>query len=56
MKTPAAKLFPMWAVEALQRAAATPITKQDPLARTRAIEEATKQLKNTYPKRFIKEY
>lgn len=39
----------------LMRAAKTPITADDPLARVKAIEQATKRVKNKYPELFKKE-
>jgi len=40
----------------LQRAAATPIPSGDPLARIRAINEAERWVKATYPQYFKKEW
>lgn len=47
--------LPPAAQRILQRAAQTPITAADPLARVKAIEQATKRVKAEYPHHFIKE-
>lgn len=45
--------LPADAVALLQRAAQTPITADDPLARVKAIEQATKRIKRDYPNHFV---
>lgn len=52
--TEASRLLPADAVAELQRAAQTPITATDPLARVKAIEQATKRVKANHPQ-FFKE-
>lgn len=44
--------LPAAAIALLQRAAKTPITAEDPLARVKAIEQATKRVKRDYPHLF----
>lgn len=44
--------LPPDAVALLQRAAITPITADDPLARVKAIEAATQRVKLKYPNLF----
>lgn len=46
------RLLPPDAIARLQRAAQTPITAQDPLARLKAIEFATQWAKLKYPHFF----
>jgi len=50
------QLLPLEARLALQRAAQTPITVDDPLARVKAIEQATRRVKTTYPSFFKQEF
>lgn len=45
-------LLPKAAQDALKRAAATPITKADPMARSKAIDQAVRRLKREYPDYF----
>lgn len=45
-------LLPPFAIELLQKAARTPITAADPLARVKAIESATRRIKREYPHLF----
>ena len=45
-------LLPDDAVEQLKTAANKLVTKQDPLARIKAIEEATQKIKRKYPQFF----
>lgn len=58
MRTPTSYPFhgalPVDAQLDLMAAAKTPITAVDPLARVKAIEQATKRVKRNYP-RFFKE-
>ena len=49
---PESTLLPKDARELLQRAARTPVTPEDPLARTKAIDKATQQIKRKYPHYF----
>lgn len=57
MKTPTPhQVLPAEAVAQLQRAAKTPITADDPLARVKAIEQATKRIKRDYPHLFQQEH
>ena len=53
--TPMSNHLPPAARIKLQRAAQTPITADDPLARVKAIEQANKWIKANYPHLFIKE-
>lgn len=46
-----AAMLPAEAMEALRRAAATPIDK-DPMARRKAIDRVIDRLRQTYPERF----
>ncbi len=46
------KILPADAREILQQAARTPNTERDPLARTKAIEQATARVRRMYPKFF----
>lgn len=43
------QLMPQHASDLLRQAAATPITRADPLARVKAIEAATERIRNLYP-------
>lgn len=47
--------LPIEAQEILKRAAQTPITRTDPLARVKAIEKAVQRIKDLYPHLFKKE-
>lgn len=49
------RLLPAVAVALLQRSSRTPITADDPLARVKAIEQATRRIKLQFP-RFFKEH
>ena len=51
---PESTVLPPLARKLLMDAAATPDNPKDPLARQRAIEDATKKVKSMYPK-FFKE-
>lgn len=53
IQTPTA--LPAEAVALLQRAANTPITADDPLARVKAIEQVTKRIKRDYPNHFVEQ-
>ncbi len=59
MKTPTGQplhgVLPGPAQLDLMRAAKTPITADDPLARVKAIEQAIKRIKSKYPSHFRKE-
>jgi hypothetical protein len=44
--------LPQEAQRILMRAAQTPVTAADPLARTKAIEKATQRIKTMYPDYF----
>jgi hypothetical protein len=46
--------LPQEAINLLKRAAQTPITPADPLARVKAIEKATQRIKTLYPNYFLK--
>lgn len=48
-------LLPQHVREALRRAAQTPVTPADPLARVRAIEAAIERARRSYPEFFKKE-
>ena len=48
------RVLPAAAVAMLQRANQTPVTADDPLARVKAIEQATRRIKMQYPQ-FFKE-
>lgn len=47
--------LPQTAVELLKRAAQTPVTPTDPLARVKAIEKATQRVKDLFPNLFKKD-
>ncbi|CAB5162337.1 hypothetical protein UFOVP151_20 [uncultured Caudovirales phage] len=47
-----ANILPAEAIAQLQRAALTPITTNDPLARVKAIEQAVKRVKRNHPQYF----
>lgn len=47
-----ANILPADAIAQLQRAASTPITARDPLARVKAIEQAVKRVKRNHPQYF----
>lgn len=49
---PSSELLPADAREILQRAAATPVSGKNPLARTKAIEQANQKVRAMYPKLF----
>ncbi len=55
MKPTTNHILPAAAIALLQRAAQTPITADDPLARVIAIEQATKRVKRDYPQFFTQE-
>lgn len=48
--------LPPGAVELLKRAAQTPITPTDPLARVKAIEKAHQRIKSQFPNLFKKDH
>lgn len=48
-------ILPLEAMLILQRAANTPITADDPLARVKAIEQAIQRVKREYPQMFNQE-
>lgn len=48
-------LLPHEAAVALQQAVLTPIARTDPLARVKALEKVTEQIKSQYPQFFRKE-
>lgn len=52
---PPHQVYPVAAQALLQRAAQTPITPADPLARVKAIERATQQVKSQFPHLFKKD-
>lgn len=52
MRRPPHKVLPAFAIALLKRAAQTPITADDPLARVKAIEQASKRIKRDYPNLF----
>jgi len=47
-----AQLLPPAAREALKRAAQTPVSEFDPLARVKAIEKCLERLRRQYPEHF----
>ncbi|WP_369952292.1 hypothetical protein [Ralstonia syzygii] len=49
---PLHQVLPAAAIAQLQRAAQTPITRGDPLARAVAIEQAVQRIKREYPDYF----
>jgi hypothetical protein len=49
---PPVSALPRDAAKQLQRAARTPITRADPLARVKAIEKAIERIKREYPQFF----
>jgi len=49
---PVASVLPSEAILLLQKAARTPVPEHDPLARERAINEATLKVKHLYPQFF----
>ena len=49
---PPHQVLPAAAIALLQRATKTPITADDPLARVKAIEQATKRVRQQYPSFF----
>jgi hypothetical protein len=49
---PENEILPADAREILQQAARTPNTQREPLARTKAIEQATTRVRRMYPKFF----
>ncbi len=52
---PVHKVLPPEAQAQLQRAASTPATKADPMARTRAVNQTIEKLKLQYPEIFNQE-
>ena len=46
------EILPWEAVQMLTRAAKTPVTEKDPLARLKAIEEADRRIRRQYPRYF----
>jgi hypothetical protein len=52
---PPANVLPPEAALLLQQAAQTPITRDDPLARVKALEKATERVKRQYPQFFQQE-
>lgn len=52
MNDESSRLLPAAAVALLQRANLTPITANDPLARVKAIEQATRRIKIQFPQYF----
>jgi len=50
--TPPPPILPAEAVALLQRAAQTPVTPRDPLARVKAIEQANQRIRNLFPHLF----
>lgn len=46
------QILPVDAIAQLQRAALTPITEDDPLARVKAIEQTTRRIKMQHPQYF----
>lgn len=54
-KPPPHSLLPPDAIALLQKAAQTPNTASDPLARVKAVQQATQRVKAQYPHLFIQE-
>lgn len=52
---PISAVLPLDARMSLVRAAATPVTDEDPLARVRAVNEASKRIKFLHSNLFTKE-
>jgi hypothetical protein len=48
------KTLPPAAVQLLQQAAQTPITRHDPLARVKAVEKAIERVRRDHPQFFRK--
>jgi hypothetical protein len=46
--------LPQEAIDLLKKAAQTPVTRADPLARIKAIEKTTQRIKDLYPNHFLK--
>lgn len=53
--SPLVNLLPRPAALALQRASETPDDPRDPLAKIKAIEQATAKIKRDYPQHFKKD-
>ncbi len=45
-------VLPPEAIALLRRAAQTPITRDDPLARVKAVEKATERVRHQFPQSF----
>ncbi len=52
---PLAAVLPRWMAERLHRASQVPNTSGDPRARLKAVEEATRHLKQSHPQFFTPE-
>lgn len=48
--------LPQEAIDLLKKAAQTPITPADPLARVKAIEKANQRIKSLFPNLFKKDH
>lgn len=55
MSTSPHQLLPPEAQEILRRAAATPVSTENPLARTKALEKANRRIRELFPKHFTHE-
>lgn len=55
-KTEPSLTLPADAIAQLQRAALTPVTEDDPLARVKAIEQTTRRIKLQFPNFFKEQY
>jgi len=49
-------VLPPEAIALLRRAAQTPITRDDPLARVKAIEKATERVRHQFPQSFKEQH
>lgn len=49
------RVYPAAVIAQLQRAAQTPVTEADPLARVKAIEQTTQRIRQQYPELFRKD-
>lgn len=48
--------LPQEAIDLLKKAAQTPVTRADPLARIKAVEKTTQRIKSLFPNLFKKDH
>jgi hypothetical protein len=48
--------LPQEAIDILKKAAQTPVTRADPLARIKAVEKANQRIKDLFPNLFKKDH